>query len=131
MLYSFWKYRFLKWILIYDLSTDMDTFKWEEPGIGRSVTYMAITAAVFFSILWLIECRYFSKMFSYIFNTSKQTKPTDLTSNAIDSDVINEKIKVNAMTAADLKDNNLVLQNLTKSYGNFKAVKGISIAVRR
>lgn len=109
----------------------MDPFKWDEPGIGRAITYMAITAAVFFTILWFIECRSFTATINYMRKLSQPSKPTDLSSNAIDSDVINEKVKVNAMTATDLAANNLVLQNLTKSYGSFAAVKGISVAVRR
>lgn len=92
---------------------------------------MAITATLFIIILWVIEYRIISVIKRYIRRPSTQTSPLILMSNAIDSDVINEKIKVNAMRPEDLQANNLVLQNLTKFFGDFLAVKGISVAIKR
>ncbi|XP_055326120.1 phospholipid-transporting ATPase ABCA3-like, partial [Sitodiplosis mosellana] len=110
---------------------DENIYDWDEPGIGRSLTYMTITAIVFFIILWMIECRIISTIRHYIRRPSSQPSPLLLVSNAIDGDVINEKNKVNAMTRENLQAHNLVLQNLTKFYGDFLAVKGISVAVKR
>lgn len=92
---------------------------------------MAITATLFFIILWVIEYRIISVIMRYISRPSTQTTPFLHMSNAIDSDVINEKIKVDSMTPEDLQANNLVLQNLTKFYADFLAVKGISVAIKR
>lgn len=67
----------------------------------------------------------------FIRQPSTQKSSLICMTNAIDSDVINEKIKVNSMTPLDIQANNLVLQNLTKFYGDFLAVKGISVAIKR
>lgn len=109
----------------------MNIYDWDEPGIGRSLTYMAITAITFFIILWIIEYRIISTVRRYICRSSSQTSSRTHVSNAIDCDVINEKNKVNAMSLEELQTNNLVLQNLSKFYGDFLAVKGISVAVKR
>ena len=79
----------------------------------------------------MIEYRIISIIKRYIRRPSEKPSPHAFVSNAIDCDVINEKNKVDAMTPRDLKANNLVLQNLTKFYGNFLAVKGISVAVKK
>lgn len=109
----------------------MNIYEWDEPAIGRSLTYMAITATLFFIILWIIEYRIISTIWRWISRSSSKPSRLAMVSNAIDCDVINEKNKVNSMTANDLQLNNLVLLNLTKFYGDFLAVKGISVAVKR
>lgn len=108
----------------------MDIYDWDEPGIGRGLTYMALIAATFITFLWMIEYRIVQIIFHLIFESTQKLSPI-LVSNAIDSDVINEKIKVNTMTSTELERNNLVIRNLTKYYGDFKAVKGISVAVKK
>ncbi|XP_031638213.1 ATP-binding cassette sub-family A member 3-like [Contarinia nasturtii] len=113
----------------YCTDCDMGIYGWKEPGIGRNLTYMAITAIIFFIILWIIEKRVISRLNHY-FRRHGPQPPSALITNAIDCDVINEKNKVNTMTPNDLRNHNLVLQNLTKSYGDFLAVKGISVAVK-
>lgn len=92
---------------------------------------MGGTAIVFYIILWVIEYRIFSSVCYRICGFSKKKLPLAIGSNVFDSDVIQEKNKVNAMTSNDLQVNSLVLQNLNKYYGNFLAVKGISVAIKR
>ena len=79
----------------------------------------------------MIEYRIISIIKRYIRRPSEKPSPLLFVSNAIDCDVINEKNKVESMTPQDLKTNNLIIKNLTKFYGDFLAVKGISVAVKK
>ncbi|XP_031638222.1 ATP-binding cassette sub-family A member 3-like [Contarinia nasturtii] len=112
------------------IKCDGNIYDWDEPGIGRSLTYMTLIAVIFITILWIIEYRIIPIIFHHFAGLTQNVPPL-LVTNTIDSNVINEKIKVNAMTSTDLKSNNLVLRNLSKYYGQFKAVNGISVAVKR
>ena len=47
----------------------------------------------------------------------------------MDSDVKAEATKVNAMSPAELKEQNLVMQKVTKKYGNYVAVNQLSVVV--
>ncbi|XP_055297532.1 phospholipid-transporting ATPase ABCA3-like isoform X2 [Sitodiplosis mosellana] len=110
---------------------DIDIYAWNEPGIGRSLTYMGSIAIVFIVILWIIEYRIFSKVSYFIRGIPKKKLTAAVESTVFDTDVREEKNKVNAMTSKDLQVNSLVLRNLKKIYGNFLAVNGISVAVKR
>lgn len=109
----------------------MNIYSWDEPGIGRALAYMSTVAVVFLVILWIIEYRIISIIGRCFRRSSSRPSRIHVVSNALDSDVINEKNKVNSMSPEEVESNNLVLQNLTKVYGKFIAVKGISVAVKR
>lgn len=116
---------------MFDSYPDKNIYAWDEPGIGRNLIYMGATAIVFFIILWVIEYRLFSSINYCIRGFSKKKLPSHVGSTVFDNDVREEKNKVNAMTSCDLRVNSLVLRNLKKFYGNFLAVNGISVAVKR
>lgn len=92
---------------------------------------MGATALAFFIILWLIEYRILSRIIYYIHGLSAKKVTLIVGTTVFDSDVRNENDRVNAMTSKDLKSSNLVIKNLTKFYGDFMAVKGISVAVKK
>lgn len=77
----------------------------------------------------LIECNVFSKMFNAILKTFERSIPPLDYSN-MDDDVKEEKRRVDAMTPNDLKENNLVLKNLSKVYRRFLAVNQLSLAIQ-
>lgn len=53
----------------------------------------------------------------------------DESDEPIDFDVVQEKNRVKEMSVPDINDHNLVLTELSKSYGKFVAVHDMSIAV--
>lgn len=92
---------------------------------------MGAIAILFIIILWFIEYRIFSSISYCIHGFKKKKLPPTVGSTVFDSDVIEEKNKVNAMTSNDLQANSLVLRNLKKVYGEFLAVNGICLSVDR
>lgn len=123
-------FEIFKFIYIKNIS-DPDYYAWDEPGLGRSLTYMVGTTIIFFIILCTIECNILSSFIYYIRDFSRRKTPTKVSNTAIDNDVKNERRRVNKMTRRDLQGSSLVLRNLTKSYGDFLAVNGICLAVKR
>lgn len=89
------------------------------------------TAIAFFFILWAIEYRILSRVAAFKNALFKKKLPSVLASDEIENDVKNEKNKVNSMNEYDLQTHSLVLQNLTKFYGKFLAVKELCVAVKR
>lgn len=55
----------------------------------------------------------------------------DESDEPIDFDVVQEKNRVKDMSEVDIKDHNLVLMELSKSYAKFVAVHDMSIAVEQ
>lgn len=76
----------------------------------------------------LIEYRIIASIIYKIRNicTSKfQPKLND----AIDSDVLDEKYRVQAMSKIEIESHSLVLKNMVKMYGPFLAVNELSVGV--
>lgn len=111
---------------------DVTLYGWEEPGIGRSITYMSMVAIAFFSILLTFEFRLISLALYYIRGVQAIVLPIIAPSvGHLNVDVQNEKDKVNDMTDDELEDYNLVVRNLTKFYGIKAAVKELCFAIER
>ncbi|XP_031638221.1 ATP-binding cassette sub-family A member 2-like [Contarinia nasturtii] len=109
-------------------SSDISIYDWSEPGIGRSLTYMTIVTIVLFSILLVNEFRLVQHALYYAHGLHKKELPTIETTERINPDVQAEKNKVNEISMADYS---IVLQNLTKFYGNVPAVKDLCLAIER
>lgn len=107
------------------------------PGIGRNLTYMFLTGVTFFSILFIMEFRVPSKIAQCIANCWKMMRKNEkegvfTASNMMDeSDVEEEKRKVDALTSTDLHFNDLVLRRLSKFRGKQFTVNQISVAIKR
>lgn len=108
-----------------------NVYDWKLPGIGRHLTYMGVSGLVYFALVFIIEFRVFSKATQCFRGAFEGKLPIQPLAQGIDDDVIEEKKKVDAMSAQDLHVNNLVLRNLSKFYGKFLAVNQISVAVKR
>lgn len=109
-----------------------DIFAYHEPGIRRNLYYMAGTGIVCYILLFLVEFRIIRAL---IYSTSGKSelksppaseddKPND------DKDVTAEKDRVKEMADEDLRTHDLVLRDLTKSYGRTVAVNQISVGIR-
>lgn len=106
-------------------------YDWDEPGIGRSLSYMLGTAMTFFFILWVIEYRIIPRLMGLIYGYFQRAFPSVIASDEIDNDVRDEKNKVLSMSQYDLQAESLVLRNVTKFYADFLAVKELCVAVKR
>lgn len=67
----------------------------------------------------------------YLHSFFERKLPQNSVEGEIDNDVDDEKKRVKQMTSTDLEVNNLVMQSLSKFYGNFLAVNQISIGIKR
>lgn len=92
---------------------------------------MVATGCVCFFILLIIEYRVFEGISYYIGGFFERKLPALAAQGAVDTDVDTEKKRIKQMTMADLQANNLVLQSLSKYYGNFLAVNQLSIGIQR
>lgn len=105
-------------------------FDWEEPGIGRDITYMILEGTLTFSVLLLLEYRLIAVVIYKIKRLpSADVKPIE--DSIIDSDVLEEIYRVKAMPKTEIESTSLVVQDMTKIYGKFLAVNQLSIAVDR
>lgn len=98
---------------------------------------MIVTGVVFLAILLIIEYTLLSKAVDCIIDLFKKVKKSKNNAGSNDaekdmnSNVEKEKRNVDALTSIDLHFHDLVLRNLTKSYGKFNAVNKISVALKR
>lgn len=100
-------------------------YDWEWPGLMNHLVCMISTGFVGWLFLILIECNALEKL-RFIFK--RRVLPSGLSSN-VDSDVENEKMRTLRIKETELPKYNLVVKNMSKIYGNFTAVKDLSIAI--
>lgn len=106
-------------------------FAWKEPGIGRNLVFMFGTGIFYFALLLLNEYRVFQKFYFFIWNSLKLKFIKIAASEEIDADVLEEKKRVDSLISSkEFASHNLILQNLTRFYGNFVAVNRLSLAVQ-
>lgn len=107
---------------------DNDYFDFDNFGIGRHLLYMFVIGTVVFAILLLNEYGIFASLYYSV--RSRFSKFIVETSNeALDSNVLDEKNRVQNMSTMEVQSNNLVVRNMSKAYGKFLAVNSMSIAV--
>lgn len=83
-----------------------------------------------FIVLVFIESGTFKFIKTFIMNAIPRTYPFE-NPNTMDSDVIIEKERIDSMHKLDLKSETMVMQNVSKFYGQFCAVNQISVAIKR
>lgn len=94
------------------------------------ITHHFLHDVIFVVILIFLELRVFSKIFSYVCGSFEPIPFIPLKIDN-DEDVQKEEDRIKAMNSVELVEHNLVLRNLTKLYGKFRAVNQISVAVER
>lgn len=110
---------------------DNDYFHWNNFGIGRNLLFMSCTGIGFFIVLLVTE---YSLISSSIYSIKSFFTPAVSRTESdepIDFDVVEEKNRVKDMSEPDIKEHNLVLMELSKSYAKFVAVHDMSIAVEQ
>lgn len=117
-------------VIARECCNEVEYFKWEEPGIGRNITYMLFTGMFCFTVLLVIEYRLLASVVYAIMNLFKRQLPPETEDGYLDDDVMAEKQRVNAMSETEVGFNTLVMRKVSKFYGKFLAVNQISIAIR-
>lgn len=98
----------------------LNTYGWNENGIGIHLIYLASFGTFFFIVLFLLE--------AFIFNSESHRNSSQALTN-VDTDVMKERNRVKNIRDHELKSHFLVVRNLTKYYGSKLAVNQISFAV--
>lgn len=114
---------------IYPICCQLNYFDWDN-GVGRNISYMITTGIALFGVLLLWEFRVFESVF-YKGKNIVSTKIPISEDGYLDSDVQEEKNRINAMGPVKIQSTNLVMQNMTKFYGSFVAVNQLSIGVEQ
>ena len=102
-------------------------------GIGRSLVFLAIQGFVYFVILFLIESRALQITYHVLFYRNDKTKKVDMPRSDSativheDCDVARERHRI--ASSAVVREESLVLQELTKYYGTMLAVDRISVGI--
>lgn len=91
---------------------------------------MAIVGILLYVILFLKEFGFLKELYYKLFDRVKSTSIEMVSKVGLDSDVMEERIKVRNMAPDEIKETNLVMKDMTKLYGGFSAVKGVSVAVK-
>lgn len=104
---------------------------WEEPGIGRYLAFLAGQGTVFILLVLLIESR---KIESIWYRVRPPPPPADDVHSGLtqpeDSDVAQERKRINNSSVPILQETDtLILQNLSKYYGNFLATDHLCLGV--
>ncbi|XP_049855750.1 phospholipid-transporting ATPase ABCA3 isoform X1 [Schistocerca gregaria] len=109
-------------------------YGWEYPGIARNIVFLIGGGFIFFTLLFCIELGAFKRV-AYFLNSKgkpKSNRVADLQVNAADDDVLAEKEKVkHVVMSSEVMEYSIVLKDLTKYYGKFLAVDGISVCARK
>ncbi|KAK3590749.1 hypothetical protein CHS0354_030989 [Potamilus streckersoni] len=106
---------------------------WESPGIGRLLIFMFFQGFFYFSLVFLIESGLFVRIICSVRNSVPAIAGFQVlqNDNATDNDVEAEKERINNTTLSILlQTDSLIIKNLTKYYGNFRAVNNISVGMQ-
>ncbi|KAG5675808.1 hypothetical protein PVAND_005680 [Polypedilum vanderplanki] len=99
-----------------------------DTGIGKNITINIISGILFLSICLLKDHLIFESIYYKFFNRPRMLP---LLNQNIDNDVDEEIQKVKEMSYDEIRQSNLVLQGLTKFYGNFLAVNQLYLDIKR
>lgn len=83
-------------------------------------------------VLLLIERGLLGRVISYVQSRiQRKLHAVHTEEEPLDDDVRDLKERVNAMTIVELREQNLVLQNVSKFYGSFLAVNEVSLEIKQ
>lgn len=91
---------------------------------------MLSVCGICFIILFLLEYRIVFTII-YFVRAFFQRKQNNECTEMIDDDVQDEKLRISDMTKNQIKTHNLVVQDMTKKYGNILAVNRMSVVVNQ
>lgn len=83
-------------------------------------------------VLLLIEQGMFGRLISYLLRLRhRKLSAVQVDEELLDDDVRELKERINAMTTSELKEQAVVLQNVSKYYGSFLAVNQVSLEIKQ
>lgn len=113
----------------------LDYLSMTYPGIGKYVLMMAIQGLVYLLLVTMAELNFFFWVMYKLRGKAAHTAQVDSERDNVleeDEDVVNERKRINGNEIDTLQGKDaLILKNLSKYYGSFQAVKGVSIGVPR
>ncbi|XP_058124968.1 phospholipid-transporting ATPase ABCA3-like [Anopheles ziemanni] len=109
---------------------DLEWFSFGKFGIIRNLLFCLLLCAIGFGLLFAQEYG----MLRRVLQRLRRKKPTPMDALSgddaeQDSDVLEEKRRVQNLGRADLDGHNLLLRDVSKFYGNFQAVNSLSIGI--
>lgn len=110
--------------------TAQTVFSWDDHGIGKNLMLMFATSIVAFVVLNLLEVGGIKLIKSFIFGFMRRNNPY-IDAATVDSDVQAEKERIDRMSVRELQSETMIMQNVSKFYGEFCAVNQISVAIKR
>lgn len=108
--------------------SDNDYFSWSEPGIGRDLMYMYVVGTLAIIVLFLSEYRLLSSLL-YKIRSRFASDFVPMLDGVTDMDVLEERHRVANMSSYETDTLSLVVKDMSKVYGKFRAVNQISVAV--
>lgn len=107
-------------------------FSWQY-GIGIDTAYLILTGITLHLLLVVIEMGLFAQYAAYVLNHLPWNIPKkqETEDEPVDDDVQAEKALISVMPLDQLKQEAVVLQNVSKYYGGFIAVNDVSFLVKR
>lgn len=110
--------------------TDSHIFSWSDEGIGKNLALTLGTGLVAYLVLVFIESGTFKILRTLLMSVIPRTYPYQ-SPDTVDDDVREEKERIDRMSVEELKSETMVMQNVSKFYGQFCAVNQISVAIKR
>uniref|UniRef100_A0A182M226 ABC transporter domain-containing protein n=1 Tax=Anopheles culicifacies TaxID=139723 RepID=A0A182M226_9DIPT len=108
---------------------DLEVFSFGKVGIIRNLLFCLLIGCVCFGLLFGLEYGVLQRLFR------RKSKPVATGTQATigsaeeDSDVRDEKRRIQNLNRTDIDRHNLLLRDVTKYYGNFQAVNNLSIGI--
>lgn len=112
---------------------DTNYFAWKTPGILRYIIFMLLQAVLFISLVLMIEYGVINRIAYKLATRSNDVNPNEeelIEGSTEDSDVMDEKKRIQDTPLDSLMETDaLIINNIAKSYGSSRAVRGISVGV--
>uniref|UniRef100_A0A182SFE6 Uncharacterized protein n=1 Tax=Anopheles maculatus TaxID=74869 RepID=A0A182SFE6_9DIPT len=109
---------------------DLEVFSFGKVGILRNLLFCLLIGCVSFSLLFMLEYGVLQRWFRRKSKANPSGSLTQDPSNSeVDSDVLDEKRRIQNLNRTDIDRHNLLLRDVTKYYGNFQAVNNLSIGI--
>lgn len=112
----------------------MDYLSLTHPGIGKYVLMMALQGLVYLVLVLMAELNvfnrilYFRKKEEHVHSAQVCNEEEDMVEE--DDDVKKERERINDTDVSQIQQKDaLILKNLSKNYGRFRAVRGVSIGI--
>ncbi|CAD5112606.1 DgyrCDS1819 [Dimorphilus gyrociliatus] len=104
---------------------------WSSPGIGKSLIFLSIQGLLFTMLVFIIDSGTARRAVSAFVSSSRAMMASQFDDDSmIDEDVQEEKLRIKSTPMDTLaKTDTIVLSDVVKFYGNFRAVEGLNVGI--